>query len=719
MLFQSTSAPEQSGSVDTQQAVSFVESCLEREATNALYDVGQTGGSIEGLNFEVQPWRGEAFTNGPQEVKYWYHMESCGKEPGCIRFTPPPLCEQGSCVFDGQYEGAGESIQVTTQKIIEENIVSCVGDFSSTNFELLDQEQPQANVIFTADDVQVQLDYPLQLRNQETSELVTINDFSTSLDIDFEKTYRLARDIVALEFQTQFIENNLLHFMSLYQGDPPLLPPYSDTELFGGRKIWVRTQVEELLKEEILPYLSFMQIINAYQGYRPIVNTGVDDPVYGHYADGLFKYAEIEIPDAFYPRLEARFLYPFSDIYLNINDDEILKGQDLDTGNFFMKFAGIFMKTYKHNYDIAWPMISSVTDPEALGGEGYTLNFGIEANIVNNAPMTVNRTIITFDNRGSQPVDYGEPQHHAEGTITLQVTDKRTDQPVPEAELTYYCGWKYEIPRTTNAQGVWEGTLPYCAVGGYVEAKVPFEYYTGKTPLLSMQDDQEATVELWPFQKKNVLVYTLSTADLEAGCSVEDCRELLNWNSTFNYSFNGTNTTATENQYALIHMNKVPDEISEPVPLNSTVVFGKQDEAVTYTPMDDVSQHISELNLTQEEEALLEEQSQDALRFEAKLHEQHTVHIVPEEYQIEGLLFYEGNLTIPKAGKKPELQLPTWLQGGLSVEDLRFSEQDVYSDTDLVIYLLEKPLPTTWKELDNEPTQTELQETFPVIVRFE
>lgn len=713
MLFQSTSAPEQSGSVDTQQAVSFVESCLEREATNALYEVGQTGGSIEGLNFEEQPWRGDAFTKGPQEVKYWYHMEECGVNPGCIRFSPPPLCEAGSCVFDGQYEGAGESIQVTTQKIIEENIVSCVEGISETSFELLNKESPQTTVIFTAEDVQVQLDYPLQLRNQETNELVTINDFATSLDVDFEETYRLARDILALQYQTQFIENNFLHFLTLYQGNPPLLPPFNDAELFGERKIWLRTQVQDQLETELLPYLSFMQVVNAYAGYRPIIETGVDDPIYETYAQGLFKYSEIVLPDVIYPDLAVKFLYPHSEIYLNINDEEVLKGKSMDGGNFFMKLAGVFMRQYQHNYDIAWPMVATVTDPDAFGGAGYSLNFGLEANIVNNAPMTVNRTIVTIDRRGVQTLDVGEPQHHEEGIVTVTVTDRRSGMPVPDAKLTYDCGWSYLLPQKTNAQGVWSGTLPYCAVGGVLRAEVGLEYYPAIEDLNNVGSGGSAELELWPYQEKQVELYKVSKEELDAGCmSLESCRESLEWDSLIEYDFNGTNATATENQYALLTINRVPDEVSDPVPLLSTLMFGKENEAVVFDQRSQIGDYLDQYDFSDEEIAIIESQAQDAVRFEANLQNEYSIDLIPAEYRIEGLLFYEGNLTIPKAGRKPELQLPSWLQGGVLHNSITFSEQDIYSDNTLVFYVLENPLPDDWENMEDFEGVRESQQEY-------
>ncbi len=713
MLFQSTSSPEQSGSVDTQQAVSFVESCLEREATNALYDLGQSGGSIEGLNFEEQPWRGEAFVNGPQEVKYWYHMESCGKEPGCLRFAAPPLCEPGECIFDGQYQGAGESLQVTAQRMIEESIVSCVGDFSGTNFELLNQEQPDVSVIFTADDVQVSLNYPLQLRNQETSEMITINDFATSLDVDFEEVYRLARDITALQYQTQFVENNFLHFLSLYQGDPPLLPPFNDAELFGGQKIWIRTQVQEQLETEILPYLSFMQIVNAYAGYRPIIETGVDDEVYGRYAQGLFKYSEIIIPDVIYPNHAVQFLYPHSDIYLNINDREVLKGKSMDGGNFFMKLAGVFMKEYKHRYDVAWPMVTTVSDPRAFGGAGYSLNFGLEANIVNNAPMTVNRTILTIDERGEQMLDPGEPQNHAQGNINIKVIDKRTGEAVPEAMLTYECGWGYQLPQKTNSQGEWSGTLPYCAVGGQVRAEVGLEYYPNLAELNSVGEDNSVELSLWPYQEKEVEVYKISKEKVDLGCStIESCRESLEWENLIEYDFNGTNATATENQYALLTINRIPDELADPVPLLSTLTFGKDDENVFFSQESNIGEYLDQYDFTEEEVAIIESQSNDAIEFEATLSNSYTVRLIPADYRVEGLLFYEGNLTIPEEGKKPELQLPSWLQGGVLHDSVSFSEQDIYGDNKLVFYVLENPLPQNWDDMEEYVGYRESQEEY-------
>jgi hypothetical protein len=102
---------------------------------------------------------------------------------------------------------------------------------------------------------------------------------------------------------------------------------------------------------------------------------------------------------------------------------------------------------------------------------------------------------------------------------------------------------------------------------------------------------------------------------------------------------------------------------------------------------------------------------------ELKLKLFRNVTFIPGKYDLHGLLFYKGLLTIPEEKRKkgpfwnrktitlPAQNFTIWLQGGVDLQGangVTFSEADVYSGKTLVIYMLEQPLPLTWKQLEKQ-----------------
>ncbi|MBR9701175.1 hypothetical protein GOV11_04895, partial [Candidatus Woesearchaeota archaeon] len=100
------------------------------------------------------------------------------------------------------------------------------------------------------------------------------------------------------------------------------------------------------------------------------------------------------------------------------------------------------------------------------------------------------------------------------------------------------------------------------------------------------------------------------------------------------------------------------------------------------------------------------------------------VDLVPGEYEIDGLLLYYGLVEIPEMEKCakalggiikkcytiPEKNFTSWMSGGVlftKPDTIKFSEDFVYSDASLTIFLLEQPLPTNWDDVTNQQTVEE------------
>lgn len=734
--------------VNRQALITFTEQCLQSTAEEALIIAGRQGGLIrlQGRTFsEAQPWVGDTFVSGTQRVPYWYHTMACNNPNGCVVFAPPPLCELGECYIDGQYEGAGTSIQEEVEFFIEENLDTCLNDFQSLESTMdVRSGDPRVQVSFREDDVDIQLVLDITAQDVQTQEVTRLDQFSTRLDVDFEELYRLARDILSLQYTTTFAEENFLHFLSLYQGDPPGLPPFNDVSFFGGSKMWMRADAQRTIEQEVLPYLSFLQIVNAREGYAPIIDTGVDsDDELSVYARGLFSYAELLLADRDYPDLAVSFLYPYSPIYLNINDREVLKGDDLSGDNFLMKIVGVLIKKYEHKYDVAFPLLVTIEDDDALLGRGFVFTFGLEANIVNNFPYYAGRSITTIDQRTFGTLDQHEPQHLLDNQVTVIVRDAYDQTLVDKATIVYECGWRFELGQT-NTQGEWTGQLPFC-LGGALRAEKATEYYPVAAPFDSQSPGEfSVALNMWRYAEKEIVVYKRTTEHVERfeniatqGClPLSSCREELTWGGmqTYNISTHEGETvadmaeecttcitqtlTVSDDQYALVMINRIPEGlVSDQSPLVSALTFGDDDADPVLDAqidLDLIQEFYDSGQLTDEEFAFLSQQTLQEAQWAINLSRRQTIDLIPGTYTLDAMLFYTGGLYIPseKRGgglfspsvRLPEQEFPTWLQGGVQFDEtnpVTFTPEEIYGPNPLVIYVLEQELPRTWSELEN------------------
>ena len=749
-LFFAMRAPEpqeQNTNVDTQPVITFVESCLYNSAKNGLLIAGAQGGDIylAGLTYsEERPWIGNAVKNGPLQVPYWHHVEQCAQNTyGCIANEQPPLCRVlDACVL----QSAGpNSIQEQLEAYIARDITECLDGFRAfaKTHAIVMKAPPRAQVIFAQDDVDIRLRMPLEIDDLVSGGATALEKFSTTLDVDFEETYRLANAIAEVERDTTFIEENLLHLMSVYQGiGNDLLPPARDIGI-NEQQYWVRSQVQEAIEDEVLPYLNFMQVMNAQRGYAPITVSGVDgnDP-YAPYAEGIFLYNEIDLGGEAFPDHSASFLYPYTPIYLNINDREILRGQNL-AGSGLLASILPMMVQFKFKYDLSFPLLVTVQDANAFGGEGFAFTYALEGNIINNQPVLRSTQFIDL-RTGQTNVDLNSPAHHVQRNLSITIRDKHTGAPINDATLFYECGYRFTIG-VTDDQGHWEGTAPYCAAGGVLLAESPLIYARAAVPFVNTRPGPTApiTFSLWPIAKKRVVVFKVTPADLRNLTINNDratWRHELLWGKTTNFSINlsattgealyegdtivagetnENNVTVNMSEYAFVILERKREtSFDDPVPLVGTITFGSDDGSLRSRDeyrLETLRKMAADGQLTQQQLDEITAAMGAWQQYEIELTRSKEIDLIPGAYNYEGFLFYKGLIRIPKEKRRvgpfwdaqtivlPSQNFTTWLEGGAALMDsaaFTLTEAQVYSDDTLILYVLAQPLPMTWKQLE-------------------
>lgn len=662
--------PSLAASREAASVQSQVEQCLRQTGQEAVRYTALRGGyyTMDGLQ-DSQNYESQVLTVAGQPVPYWHEIQSCGNAEGCIGDHRPRLCTGDCPVEIGKTEGV--SWQESIERYIEDNIRACAA------FE--ERGNPAAQALIRDTDVLLTLDYPVTVQTADGD--VRLDRFSADLDVNLPDIYEFANELYSLERETMFVEEQFLHLLTIYAGIDSPVPPIRDAQLSGGSKHWTRQQVQQTLEEQVLPFLNFLQVANAMESYAPLRSLNTERQAY---ASGVFNYMDIKLDTGLYP-LGVQFQYPYQDVYLDINGQEFLKGKELPGTDFLSIIGGFTFIEYTFSYDVTFPLIVKITDPHAFNGEGLDLYYAIEANVRNNRPVNVSADIVTFRS-AEDSLDLSGPDQLVEHTYEVQVIDRRTDLPIPDAGILYVCGNEQSMG-VTDETGRWTGRLPYCLSGGHLKAERDGYMGTAVAQENSEDDGGRTTVQihLWPRQEKPVVLYKITPEDV----------------------LSGGRSPLDENESVILTIARQQQTpYDSPVPYVGILEFGQQERQG--------SREVLQRAL--ENGTITQEEYDGAVAAMGEGSGTETVDLVPGRYDITGFLSYyglieipedercDGNLLTRRCETLPAQNFTTWNAGGVVLSDdwaVEFTPEDVYGNTTLVLYVLAQQLPESWTDMEN------------------
>lgn len=697
----------------------YVINCLKENSKEALIKIGQNGGyiNVTGMKISPYPYDSDALMFEPQIIPYWYHIRECQSSSiGCVDSLKPPLCdEEDECIMNSK---GPNSIEEQLSKYVEASIARCA-DLSVFE-DLFDIKKGDIDVttIIREDYVEFQLSYPLEITSKSSGQKTEIPYFVSSHDIKFKEIYELATDITQGEIDTNFLELQTMNLVAIYSGlDSDKLPPLSKVEISTNVFTWTRTTVKELMMNDVLPYMSFVRVLGT-QNYWQLMSTDISN--YSIYADGVYHSFEYNMNNKTYD-LNADFIYPYSDIYLDFGGSEILKPDEFVPDYPLMKAVGLFIKEYKFKYDISYPLIVSIKDPEAFNGEGYNFNYALEVNIRKNVPVKGNLSVVDIGGTGSIRLD--SVMQRVNRTITVKTVDAHTGEALDGVYVYYRCGSQYLIGKTEkkNNDALIAERFPFCQFGGqilyeksgYMGSGIDYDNPEGN-------DAKSFTVELWPVVEKNVTAMKRTPTNIEMirrggiGTFSTQATELLE-NETVFISIKRVKTNAYDTDIPVVgfltvtksgemQINTVEEQKQQ---VNNLYNQGKIDKKTR-------DELLAELSLLNNSVQVVES-------FEK-------IDVVPGKYVVDAFMVYRGNITIPKetrticAGIKilgictneeeielPEQHFSTWVNGGAKL-NFTLTENDVYGPKQKIIfYVLEQPIPVNWLMLENYKSLDEYQ----------
>ncbi|MBD3248749.1 hypothetical protein GF336_01770 [Candidatus Woesearchaeota archaeon] len=469
----------------------YVEFCINDIGEQGLKKLGKQGGYLDleenGISANpVEPTEGKAIVFPPDlMIPYWWYLESsneCGKEFPCTFGSERPELE-------GQI-----SIQSQLQDYVSGELRACLDDFApfvEQGFTVEEAGDITTIVTFTQTDTIIYVDYPLEVEKEGKH---TINQFYTRIPVNMKKMYSLATDIVNSQKEFCFLERRTMMSLNPFTGvDKDKLPPISEMTFEpGGGVMWERQKVKEKIESIITPYIQGMTVYDTLNYERVIADNQVTQ---GFYDDSVLP-LNLE---GTYSDLAVTFDY-LSWWPLYFGSPSIIKPES--AGNPIIPFIGV--QRYNNPYDISFPTLINIKDPEALNGEGYSLKFALEANIRNNKCLNATGEDLQGVSLPERSL-FNNRETWSSPNITINVVDKE-DEPIPEVGVSFICTDKAFIGKT-DEEGKLTSKFPKCAPEGKLSL-IEYDYFSPivKLNTLIEEETELPEIKMWPYKEVEVSV---------------------------------------------------------------------------------------------------------------------------------------------------------------------------------------------------------------------
>lgn len=522
----------------------YIQDCIKQTAIIALKKIGDNGGYISfeneyrEFNLRTEPAEGDALTiseAGMHSIPYWWYMKT------------PNTCN--NCYLTTDNMPLIPEIEEQINKYTAENIEACIKGLSpfANQYAVRIHGKPEIESRITKESVIITAEYPLEA--ESAGKTTKLNEFETEIDVKIKDIMDLANEILEIEKEKGAIEDRIIHMLSAhmaasYNKLPPLSEITHDYYTITWAKELVKRQVQQILNSYV-PLLRFYGTKNAKE-----INSR------DRYEKGFYNAMQIEDIKKKYP-LNADISYNDWPIYFSITPEPITGTYHKQ--NFPYEILPPFQtNTYEFYYDLSVPLLVQIRDQNAFNGEGYTMNFAIEANIRDNkkpnewnigegtlGPWNTEQTkaeirfaektqgkctdtggkyqcsinsknydtilqcteiCYTSEEKRQQqktaPTKFCSEDQRLSGKI--KITTKTGTQMLGQAGISYRCGnYKTCSIGVTDENGTAEFELPICQ-GGILSAHKPGYYHAKK--ILSTEINRPETAEFILLQEKEFSV---------------------------------------------------------------------------------------------------------------------------------------------------------------------------------------------------------------------
>ena len=709
----------------------YVKTCLSSIGVSVLEQIGQHGGylnPLETLEYDpLKPYDGDGLllTNSEQSfIPYWVYIES--------------PTEQDTTIYSTIKMPTLEDIERSHASEIDADLLKCINNFQSLEFsgaEIVINENPKTEVTYTEDSVIIQTKLPLTVT---TADGVTkdIESFYTILDIPFKKYYDLSRYVVSQEYENQYLENLIVTLIGYYgRVDSSAIPPFYGITQGYAYNVWVQTDINQKLKTLLLDTVPLIQVQGTNNTYD-VTALGLDEK------DTAFLNS-LNLPLFLmdYPELEISHLYLDWPIYSKVwpSEGELIRS----TPNNY-NIPGWYTaqdQTYNFFYDVAYPVVVELREPNAYLGKDFVFMFAMESNIRKNLdwrayaadagpilwdPETditteLNQEEEQFDAVANKSYNipstakklFNKQSQFISQPIMVKTRDYLTGLPLDEVNVQIGIGtYARAVIGSTeikNGEAIFEGFGPIVK-SGYVSLNK--NGYLSESEFITLDNSTTlkdlGTVTLLPLQKKTAFVKVLEMLTI----------------------------VIPNNNESLMMVNSINDLDTMKNYLDSVVIEPGEDILVM--------QRIFERNMTDSEtvtlnidylalDGLTSKQSSFA-QFTGNVTSEATIELVPGRYTLTAMLFDNDGVVIPAKSKKicngddcdeiPEdsqyipsepIEMKPAIWGGLDFNESVpwfISSDDTYTENNVTFYVLKFSQPKTIDDLSQIGNLAQLSSSY-------
>lgn len=444
--------------------------CTNTLAVEAIKKAGETGGYINVnpalYNYNLpKAYENDALELFPESgiiIPYWNHIE---ESPDCTVCTNtqsfPPLT------------GEGNSIQNSIETYIEQNLVNCLDNFSAYKYDLIISYNslPDCKLELREDNVFVGVDWPLNVKFPDSTESTSLSKYSTTVDVRLKKMYDYA---LAIMYQTEMLGDSRAFeyftkdILSIYSfgGEDAPIPPIEGPTVFEFKapSIWLLMNVEQTLKSAVAENIPYMQVVGTKDSFMLFTNDSIENNFYSNFQNVVY------FDEAFASDVRVRFnYYEIWPMYVAVGPG---KKQVITPESVSMNMLLFRLTTtkYKFYYDISYPVMVTLEDDSAFGGEGFAFNYAFEVNLKHNDPYS-NETIdmkTYINDDAEEETVFGYEQRTV--PVKLNVFDGYTGAPLSGVTVSYRCIDEEDFVGTSKIVGgnaVIESYLAPCIGGAF------------------------------------------------------------------------------------------------------------------------------------------------------------------------------------------------------------------------------------------------------------
>jgi hypothetical protein len=473
----------------------YVEFCLYQTAEKAIKLAGSQGGWVSVDDPDIIGSNSFVFSDNPTmddglsflsfKIPYWHYVKSPNGCNDCeCGSNMPPLKSQHT---DGAKRSPSDSsIEAQIDRYIKKKLPSCLANFKTFQDHgqsVVEKSEPVISTVIRPSDVLIYVEYPLVLDLGKSK--IDVKEYAVELNVPIFDTYYLAKEVVEKERQLDWLEVMTWSVIDVYSGLTREMPPTHHIDLGGNFKFWLEPEIEEKLKDLLIKHVQLVRVSDVDNFYTSLPKNYDEDDYLSNLQKGFldgFSY-DLNLSKS-YP-FEMRFHYLGWPMYLDIDPSRgaFVSPSSLTADLYLMKFN---MLEYSFGYNVAYPILITIKDPEALNGEGFFFNVADEVNLKNTRPLLCGV--------GYQESPFGfldplftDPAQFISGDVIIETVDDDGNA-LEDVIITFRCGDDKAIIGTTKLQTIngedkalFEGSFPLCQgwlelyKPSYQELTVPFE----------------------------------------------------------------------------------------------------------------------------------------------------------------------------------------------------------------------------------------------------